>query len=87
MSNYGSKSELKNITGHLATLKSEIDVLDIDNLETVPVDLSKVSDEAKNDDVEKVVYNELVKKFNVVDASDFIKLVKKVDCDTILDEV
>ena len=54
---------------------------------TVPVDLSKVSDEAKNDDVEKVVYNELVKKFNVVDASDFIKLVKKVDCDTILDEV
>ena len=86
MSNYASKSELKNITDHLATLKSEIDVLDIDNLETVPVDLSKVSDEAKNDDVEKVVYNELVKKFNVVDASDFIKLVKKVDCDTILDE-
>ena len=77
---------MKNITGHLATLKSEIDILDIDNLETVPVDLSKVSDEAKNDDVEKVVYNELVKKFNVVDASDFIKLVKKVDCDTILDE-
>ena len=87
MSNYASKSELKNITGHLATLKSEIDVLDIDNLETVPVNLSKVSDEAKNDDIEKVVYNELVKKFNVVDASDFIKLVKKVDCDTILDEV
>ena len=87
MSNYVSKSELKNITGHLATLKSEIDILDIDNLETAPVDLSKVSDEAKNDDVEKVVYNELVKKFNVVDASDFIKLVKKVDCDTILDEV
>ena len=86
MSNYASKSELKNITDHLATLKSEIDVLDIDNLETVPVDLSKVSDEAKNDDIEKVVYNELVKKFNVVDASDFIKLVKKVDCDTILDE-
>ena len=87
MSNYASKSELKNITDHLATLKSEIDVLDIDNLETVPVDLSKVSDEAKNDVVEKVVYNEFVKKFNVVDASDFIKLVKKVDCDTILDEV
>ena len=86
MSNYASKSELKNIAGHLATLKSEIDILDIDNLETAPVDLSKVSDEAKNDDVEKVVYNELVKKFNVVDASDFIKLVKKVDCDTILDE-
>ena len=77
---------MKNITGHLATLKSEIDMLDIDNLETVPVDLSKVSDEAKNDVVEKVVYNEFVKKFNVVDASDFIKLVKKVDCDTILDE-
>ena len=87
MSNYASKYELKNITCHLATLKSEIDVLDIDNLETVPVDLSKVSDEAKNDVVEKVVYNEFVKKFNVVDASDFIKLVKKVDCDTILDEV
>ena len=86
MSNYASKSELKNITGDLATVKSEIDVLDIDNLETVPVDLSKVSDEAKNDVVEKVVYNEFVKKFNVVDASDFIKLVKKVDCDTILDE-
>ena len=48
LSNYATKVNLKNATGaDLASLKSEIDKLDIGKLETTPVDLSKVSDLAK----------------------------------------
>ena len=46
----------------LASLKLEIDKLDIAELETTPVDLSKLSDVAKNEIVKKTVYDELVKK-------------------------
>ena len=59
VSNYASKTDLKNVrhidTSHfalktnLASLKTEIDKLDIDKLAPVPVDLSKLSDVAKND--------------------------------------
>ena len=41
-------------------LKSKVDKLDVDKLVIVPVDLSKLSDVAKNDVVEKTEYNELV---------------------------
>ena len=44
----------------LANLKSEIDRLDIDKLETTPVDLSKLSDVVKNEVVKKTEYNKLV---------------------------
>ena len=48
LSNYATKVNLKNTTGaDVASLKSEIDKLDIGKLETTPVDLSKVSDLAK----------------------------------------
>ena len=40
-----------------ATLKTEVDKLDIDKLAPVPVDLSKVSDVVKNDVVKKTVYD------------------------------
>ena len=43
-----------------ANLKSEIDRLDIDKLETTPVDLSKLSDVVKNEVVKKTEYNKLV---------------------------
>ena len=36
-----------------ASLKTEVDTLDIDKLVPVPVDLSKLSDAAKNDVVKK----------------------------------
>ena len=62
LSNYATKTDLKNIT-HIdisnftlktnsASLKTEVDKLDIDKLAPVPVDLSKLSD-VKNDVVKK----------------------------------
>ena len=46
----------------MSNLKSEVDKLDIDKLETVSVDLSKLGDVLKNKGVERTVYDELVKK-------------------------
>ena len=43
-------------------MKSEVDELDIDKLETVSVDLSKLSDVLKNKGVKRTLYGELVKK-------------------------
>ena len=44
----------------LASIKSEIDKLDIGKLETTPVNLSKLSDVVKNEIVKKTEYNKLV---------------------------
>ena len=62
---YATKTDLKNITHidtssfalktNLASLKTEVDKLDIDKLAPVPVDISKLSDVVKND-VKKAVY-------------------------------
>ena len=43
-------------------MKSEVDELDIDKLETVSVDLSKLSDVLKIKGVKRTLYDELVKK-------------------------
>ena len=56
----------------LANLKTEVDELDIDKLAPVPVDLSKLSNVAKNDVVKKTVYDKLVAKVNNIDTSDFV---------------
>ena len=61
----------------LASLKSDIDKLDIDELETTPADLSKLSDGVKNEVVKKVEYNELVKDVNTIQNTDTSNLVKK----------
>ena len=45
-----------------ASLKSEIDKLDIGKLETTPVDLSKLSDVVKNEVVKKDKYDELAER-------------------------
>ena len=47
---------------NLASLKTEVDKLDIDKLVSFPVDLSKLSDVVKNDVVKKAVYGKLVAK-------------------------
>ena len=62
LSNYATKTDLKNATGvdtsklearpNLAILKAKVDKIDVDKSKTVPVDLSKLSD-AVNDDVVK----------------------------------
>ena len=64
LSNYATKSDIKNVSHadtssfalktNLANLKTETDKLDIDKLAPVPVDLSKLSDVAKNDVVKKL---------------------------------
>ena len=64
LSNYATKTDLKNVTDvdtssfalktNLASLKTEVDKLDIDKLAPVPVDLSKLSDVVRNDVVKKL---------------------------------
>ena len=63
-SNYASKTDIKNIShvdtssfalkSNLASLKTEVDKLDINQLVLVPVDLSKLSDVVKNDAVKEL---------------------------------
>ena len=82
LSNYAIKTDLKNIAhidtsnfalkANLASLKTEVDKLDIDKLALVPVDLSKLSDDIKNDVVKKAVYDKLVAKVNNINTSNFI---------------
>ena len=65
MSNYAAKSDFKNVIHvdissfalktNLASLKTEVDKLDIDKLVPVPVDLSKLSDVVKHDVIKKTV--------------------------------
>ena len=79
LANYATKADIKNILhvdnssfalkSSLASLKTEVDKLDIDRLAPVPVDLSKLSDVAKNDIVKKTVYDKLVAKVNSLDTS------------------
>ena len=81
LSNYATKIDIKNIShidtssfalkSNLASLKTEVDKLDIDKLVPVPVDLSKLSDVVKNDVVKKTVYDKLVAKVNSIDTSGF----------------
>ena len=64
LSNYAAKTDIKNISHidtssfalkpNLASLKTEVDKLDIDKLVPVPVDLCKQSDVVKNDAIKKL---------------------------------
>ena len=81
LSNYATKTDIKNISHvdtssfalktNLASLKIEVDKLDIDKLAPVPVDLSKLRDVVKNDVVKKNVYDNLAAKVNNIDPSTF----------------
>ena len=57
---------------NLASLKPEVDKLEIDKLAPVAVDLRKLRDIIKNDVVGKAVYDKLVAKVNNIDTSDFL---------------
>ena len=80
--NYATKTDIKNISyvdtssftlkSNLASLKTEVDKLDIEKLVPVPVDLRKLSDVVKNDAVKKTVYDKLVAKVNSIDTSRFV---------------
>ena len=64
LSNYATKTDLKDATGvdtsnfalksNLASLKTEVDKLDIEKLVLIPIDLSKLSDLAENNVVKKL---------------------------------
>ena len=76
LTNYATKTDLKNITHtdvssfasktNLSALKTELDKIDVDKLETVPDDLAKLSN---------VVKNEIVKKTDF-SADDYVKKTK-----------
>ena len=67
LTNYATKSDLKNITHtdvssfasktNLSALKTEVDKIDIDKLKTVPDDLAKLSNAVKNDVVKKTDFS------------------------------
>ena len=90
LSNYATKANLKNATeidifklaakSDLASLKAEVDKLDIDKLVSVPVDLSKLGDVVTNDIVKKLVYDKLVAEVNSIETSRFV-LKAKYDTD------
>ena len=71
MCNYATKTDLKNVTHvdisslvsktNLASLKTEIDKLDIPKLSTVPDDLAKLTNKVANDIVEETDFNALEK--------------------------
>ena len=94
LSNYATKDDIKNITHadtssfalktNLANLKTEVDKYDIDKLETVPVDFSKLSNVVKNDVVKKTVYDKLVAKVDNIHTS---SLVKKTYYNTKISEI
>ena len=70
LSNYAPKTDIKNIShvdsssfalkSNLASLKNEVDKLDINKLVAVPVDLVKLSDVVKSSVAKKTVYDKLV---------------------------
>ena len=67
LTNYATKTDLKNITHvdvssfasktNLASIKTEVDKIDVDKLKTVPVDLAKLTNAAEHNLVKKTVYN------------------------------
>ena len=70
LSNYATKADIKNIShvdtssfalkANLASLKTEVDKLDIDKLVPVPTYLSELTNVVKNDVVKETVYDKLV---------------------------
>ena len=90
LSSYTTKTGIKNISHvdastfalktNLASLKTEVDKLDIDKLGPVPVNLSKLSDVVENNVVKKTAYDKLAAKVNSIDTSTFV-LKSKYDTD------
>ena len=82
LSNYATKTDLKNLThgdassfalkSNLTSSKTDVDKLDIDKLTLAPNDLAKLSNVAKNYVVKKTVYDKLVAKANNIDTTGFV---------------
>ena len=86
--NYAVKFDVINVTGlntsrftkkvNLVSLKSKVDKLDVDELETFLVDLSELIDVLHNDVVKNNTYVELIKKLNTIN-SDKQNLERKIE--------
>ena len=83
LSDYATKTDLKNVShvdfssfaqkSNLASLKTEVDKLDIDKLTPVSNDLAKLSNVVKKDVVKKTEYNKLVIKVDNINTTNFVK--------------
>ena len=86
LSNYATKTDLKNVShvdvsrfalkSNSASLKTEVDKLDIEKLQIVPVNLAKLSNKAANDVITKTQISTLVNKVHSIDTTDFVKKAK-----------
>ena len=86
LSNYATKTDFKYashvdvssfaLKSNLASLKTEVDKLDIDKLTPVPNDLAKLSNVVKNDAVKKTEYKKLVTKVDNIDTTNFVRKTK-----------
>ena len=84
--NYATNTDLKYISlidvssyalkTNLASLKTEVDKLNIDKLKPVPNDLAKLSNVVKNDVVKKNENDKLVNKVNGIDTTNFVSKTK-----------
>ena len=95
LSNYATETDLKNVTHidvscfasktSLASLKTEVDKIDVGRLKTVPFDLAKLSNVVKNNVIKKTEYNGLVTKVTNIDITGFVlktnyhKNIKKIN--------
>ena len=92
LSSYATKTDLKNIAHvefssfasktNLASLKTEVDKIDVDKLAPVPDDLAKLHNVVKNDVVRKTEYDKLVTKVENIDTTKFL-LKTKCDVDNL----
>ena len=86
LSNYATKTDLKNVTHvdvssyalktNLVALKTEVDKIDTDKLRTVPDDLAKLSNVVKNYVVKKTEYSSLKSKVDNIDTSSYVTKTK-----------
>ena len=92
LTNYATKTDLKNITHvdvssyasktNLSALKSDVDKIDIDKLKTVPDDLAKLSNVVKNEVVKKTDFsadNYVARTKFITDTNSLDDKIDKVD--------
>ena len=82
LTSYATKTELKNVTHvdtssfalktNVASLKTEVDKLDIGKLQAVPGDLAKLSNNGANDIIEKTDVNTLKTKVDCIDITKYV---------------
>ena len=89
LTNYATKTDLKNITHtdvssfasktNLPALKTEVDKIDVDKLKTLPDDLAKLSNVVKNEVVKKSADNNVTRTKFSTDTNSLDDKTDKVD--------